>query len=117
MPHGKSAPRVVSDAPNRRVLGEVTPNAKVHAPIAEQLAKRSFAGSPLKRSFTAALEEDKGLTYLKRRRTSEDRNAVHTGGSDELATMNKENAATKDHRSLEPEVEVEQEATVSDRSR
>lgn len=79
----KSIPRPDQDISNRRVLGEVTPNAKIHAPIAEQLAKKPLAGSPLKRSFTAALEEEKGWMYLKRRRTSLDRPPVRLDGVSE----------------------------------
>lgn len=35
-------------------------------------SKRVMTGSPLKRTFTAAVEEGYGLKYLKKRRTSGD---------------------------------------------
>nr|OQO22438.1 hypothetical protein B0A51_06236 [Rachicladosporium sp. CCFEE 5018] len=56
--------------PNRRVLGDVSANAKVHA--AGLVGSKPMTGSPLKRSFTAAIEGGQGFTYLKKRKSSGD---------------------------------------------
>lgn len=55
----------------RRVLGEVSPNIRASAvPSATHLAAgKPMAGSPLKRSFTAAMEGN-GFKYFKKRKMS-----------------------------------------------
>lgn len=56
-------------APVRRVLGDVSPNVRASAvPPASHLTK-PMAGSPLKRSFTAAMEGN-GFKYFKKRKMS-----------------------------------------------
>lgn len=58
---------------NRRVLGEVSTNPRVYpsSPATGGLFnKKAMMGSPLKRSFTAAVEDGYGLKYLKKRRMS-----------------------------------------------
>jgi len=62
--------------PARRVLGDVSPNvhlASVGIGLLKQKGNKPKAGSPLKRSFTAMMENEAGFTYLKRRRLSEDK--------------------------------------------
>jgi len=62
--------------PPRQALGDRSPNIKSAqevAPIAALLKKKPMASSPLKRSFTAMVEEEGGFTYLKSRRLSGDR--------------------------------------------
>ncbi|KAK6388770.1 hypothetical protein LTR65_007249 [Meristemomyces frigidus] len=54
----------------RRVLGDVSPNVKMSSPAVGMLKNKPMTGSPLKRSFTAMVEDGAGLTYLKRRRLS-----------------------------------------------
>lgn len=54
----------------RRALADMSPNVKVASPTPAFL-KKAMAGSPLKRSFTAAIEGGEGFTYLKRRRLGE----------------------------------------------
>jgi hypothetical protein len=68
-------PNTIHATPNRRVLGEVSTNPRVYSsPATGGLfgggGKRVMMGSPLKRSFTAAVEDGYGLKYLKRRRGS-----------------------------------------------
>ena len=60
-----------TDTPHRRVLGDLSPN--VHAASSTPaFSRKAPMGSPLKRSFTAAMEGGEGLTYLKRRKLSDD---------------------------------------------
>jgi hypothetical protein len=66
-PH--SAPKSLSAAPNRAILGDVSPNVKISSQTPAFMSK-TLAGSPLKRSFTATIEANEGLTYLKRRKLS-----------------------------------------------
>ena len=54
---------------NRAALGDVSPNVKAATPA---FLRKPMAGSPLKRSFTAAMEGGGGLMYLKKRKLSED---------------------------------------------
>jgi hypothetical protein len=67
-------PNTIHATPNRRVLGEVSTNPRVYSsPATGGLfggGKKVMMGSPLKRSFTAAVEDGYGLKYLKRRRGS-----------------------------------------------
>lgn len=68
--------------PNRRALGDVSPNVRKTSPATAMLTRKPLTGSPLKRSFNAALESGEGLTYLKRRKLSEhellsDRDTAH----------------------------------------
>ena len=60
----------VQSPSSRRVLGEVSPNVKI-ASSTPAFMKRAMAGSPLKRSFTAAMEGSDGFKYLKRRKLDE----------------------------------------------
>lgn len=68
---GSNGGEMAQSQSHRRVLASVSPNVK---PVASTPAfmKKPTAGSPLKRSFTAAMEEGGGLLYLKRRRLTED---------------------------------------------
>lgn len=54
------------------MLGEVSTNPRVYSSPATGglFSKKVMMGSPLKRSFTAAVEDGYGLKYLKRRRVS-----------------------------------------------
>jgi len=55
----------------RRVLGEVSPNVKAES-ATPMFLKKAIAGSPLKRSYTAAHgESGKGWMYFKKRRLGE----------------------------------------------
>jgi hypothetical protein len=65
-------PHTVNATPNRRVLGDVSTNPRVFSSPATGglFSKKVMMGSPLKRSFTAAVEEGYGLKYLKKRRMS-----------------------------------------------
>lgn len=68
-------PNTIHATPNRRVLGDVSTNPRVYSsPATGGLfsKKALMQGSPLKRSFTAAVEDGYGLKYLKRRRMSGD---------------------------------------------
>lgn len=70
------------NTPSRRVLGDVSTNARVNAqPTASHLGKKVMTGSPLKRSFTAAIEGGQGFTYLKKRRMSGDQPLSQVDGS------------------------------------
>ena len=64
----------VNATPNRRVLGDVSTNPRVYSSPATGgiFSRKVMMGSPLKRSFTAAVEEGYGLKYLKKRRVSDD---------------------------------------------
>ncbi len=55
----------------RRILSDVSPNVK-RVGNAPAFLFKPLAGSPLKRSFAAAMEEGEGMTYLKRRRLGDD---------------------------------------------
>lgn len=63
-----------SNTGNRRPLGEVSPNLQ-SAAVTPAFMKTALVGSPLKRSFTAAIagggEGGGGLRYFKRRRVEE----------------------------------------------
>ncbi|KAI7154481.1 hypothetical protein KC343_g10760 [Hortaea werneckii] len=60
-------------APQRRVLGDVSPNVKLASSAIGLLKNgKPMASSPLKRSYTASFDHGAGLKYLKRRRLSED---------------------------------------------
>ena len=65
-------PNTIHATPNRRVLGDVSTNPRVYSSPATGglFSKKVTMGSPLKRSFTAAVEDGYGLKYLKRRRVS-----------------------------------------------
>jgi hypothetical protein len=65
-------PNTIHATPNRRVLGDVSTNPRVYSSPATGglFSKKVMMGSPLKRSFTAAVEDGYGLKYLKRRRMS-----------------------------------------------
>jgi hypothetical protein len=73
----------------RRVLGEVSPNVRASAvpPASHLTTSKPMAGSPLKRSYTAAIESGNGFTYLKKRKMSSDTplnqqyNSHHSGNS------------------------------------
>lgn len=57
-----------NDSPSKRhALAEVSPNVKISSST-PMFMKKAMLGSPLKRSFTAAMEGGEGFTYLKRRR-------------------------------------------------
>ena len=63
----------ISDATvSRRAMADVSPNVRVPS-TTPLFMKRAREGSPLKRSFTAALQghDDEGLGYLKRRRVGD----------------------------------------------
>ncbi|KAK5125460.1 hypothetical protein LTR85_000569 [Meristemomyces frigidus] len=64
----------------RRVLGDVSPNVKMASPATGMLKNKPTTGSPLKRSFTAMVEDGAGLTYLKRRRLSDEESLGQTDG-------------------------------------
>ncbi|SMQ50541.1 unnamed protein product [Zymoseptoria tritici ST99CH_3D7] len=51
----------------RRVLGDVSPNVRTAAGI---VTSKPMLGSPLKRSFTAAMNGGNGFTYFKKRKFS-----------------------------------------------
>lgn len=62
-----------SNSPTRRILGDVSPNVRKITASQVQATNslsKPVTGSPLKRSFTAALENSQGFTYLKRRKGS-----------------------------------------------
>jgi hypothetical protein len=65
-------PNTIHATPSRRVLGDVSTNPRVYSSPATGglFSKKVMMGSPLKRSFTAAVEDGYGLKYLKRRRMS-----------------------------------------------
>ncbi|KAK3726111.1 hypothetical protein LTR37_000259 [Vermiconidia calcicola] len=76
----KDATKTGSDTSSRRVLGDVSTNIKVISQSPAFLRKAQ-AGSPLKRSFTSAMESGEGLTYLKRRKLSDDEVLSQANGS------------------------------------
>lgn len=69
MPTGKPIMRAMSEGVQRRALSELNTNAKV-APTPDSRGAKSTTTSPLKRRIGNVLDDDKGLKYLKRRRTS-----------------------------------------------
>ena len=78
---------------HRRVLGDVSPNVRPAAPTGTPGGKM-LSGSPLKRSFTAAMEGGQGFRYLKKRKFSID--------SPLSQMMTAEEAATAQDIKLEP---------------
>lgn len=59
--------------PQRRVLGDISPNVRATvAPLTPAFLRKVPAGSPLKRSFTAAMEGGEGFRYLKKRKLTGD---------------------------------------------
>ncbi|KAK4554957.1 hypothetical protein LTR86_008105 [Recurvomyces mirabilis] len=73
---GKQHVTPQTTVPPRQALGDRSPNVKSVqdvAPIAALLKKKPMASSPLKRSFTAMVEDEGGFTYLKSRRLSGDK--------------------------------------------
>ncbi|KAK4634078.1 hypothetical protein CLAFUW4_00822 [Fulvia fulva] len=75
--------RLSSNNPSRRALGEVSPNVRQQPSSATMLNSKPLTGSPLKRSFTAAMEGGQGFQYLKRRKLSIDSplSQVHTAAA------------------------------------
>lgn len=69
IPMNSDAPTTM---PNRRPLANVSTNPRVNSSVPGLQGKKVMQGSPLKRSFTAAVEGGQGFTYLKRRRLSEE---------------------------------------------
>lgn len=63
----------------RPILGDVSPNVRM---AAKKSAGKPSNGTPLKRNLSAALNDDAGFTYLKRRKLSGDK--THNAG-DSLA--------------------------------
>jgi hypothetical protein len=53
------------------VLGDVSPNVRNMA-VPGNMAGKPMMGSPLKRSFTAAMNEGNGFTYFKKRKSTND---------------------------------------------
>lgn len=71
MSPAKQQPKAANETSNRRALGEVSPNVRAaRGSMPSVFAKKPSTGSPLKRSFTAAMEGGQGFTYLKKRRLS-----------------------------------------------
>ena len=69
----KQAPQIERDNTNRTALSNVSPNVKKSTtPAINALRGKTMTGSPLKRSFTAAVEGGAGFTYLKKRKLSDD---------------------------------------------
>ncbi|KAF2721242.1 hypothetical protein K431DRAFT_312734 [Polychaeton citri CBS 116435] len=58
------------DQQTRPPLGTLSPNTKINAPGIELLKKKPMTSSPLKRSFTASVDDRQGFTYLKKRKFS-----------------------------------------------
>lgn len=74
MSPGKKTARAPLDIGKRAPLQELTPNASMARtlPDANPKGRKSMPSSPLKRQLKDVLGDDKGLTYLKRRRLSHD---------------------------------------------
>ena len=66
----KADQAVGQDTPVRRALADVSPN--VSSQQAPAFLKKPLSGSPLKRSFTVAMDSGEGFMYLKRRKLSGD---------------------------------------------
>ncbi|KAK5165723.1 uncharacterized protein LTR77_008646 [Saxophila tyrrhenica] len=86
---------------NRRVLGEVSPNIKT-ATSGPMFTGKPLAGSPLKRSFTAAMEGGEGLMYLKRRKLSDDELLSQVDGPYERSGQDESGQSMEDAGSLRP---------------
>ena len=71
------------NTPHRRVLGDVSPNIQAASPVPAFL-KKPAASSPLKRSYTAAMEGGEGLMYLKKRKLSEEETLSQMDGVSEV---------------------------------
>ena len=66
-------PRSNARTSGRRILVDVSPNIKAASLATTSLLNsKPMTGSPLKRSFTAAMEDAEGFTYLKKRKLSGD---------------------------------------------
>lgn len=83
---GKPTMRTTSEGSQRRPLGELTPNAKLVSPRKGLQAPKGTVWSPLKRKGIEVLDDERGLTYLKRRRLS----ATPTLGAAQLEPQRKE---------------------------
>jgi hypothetical protein len=73
------------NTPHRRVLGDVSPNIKAASPVPAFL-KKPPASSPLKRSYTAAMESGEGLMYLKKRKLSDETTLSQMDGVSEIVS-------------------------------
>ena len=85
--HASPAKSLPAGTPNRRVLGDVSPNVRIATPTPTFLKKASTS-SPLKRSFTASMESGEGFRYLKKRKLSDDRALSQVDGITEQAAPN-----------------------------
>ena len=99
----KNTTQISSDTSSRRVLGDVSTNIKVSSQSPAFLRKAQ-AGSPLKRSFTSAMEGGEGLTYLKRRKLSDDEVLGQADGSFNRSRGN-ENGQSAFGRSFGPSLQ------------
>lgn len=73
---GKRIHRLLASAANRPILKDLTPNASMSSRTSgEAGAKKSMSLSPLKRARRDVFGDDKGFTYLKRRRLSQSQSA------------------------------------------
>ena len=64
------------NTPNRRALTDLPANVVVQQQ-GPAFLRKALPGSPLKRSFTAAMEGNDGLRYFKRRRLGEEETLSH----------------------------------------
>lgn len=97
-----TAQQSLIEAPHRRILGDVSPNIKNVSPVPAFLRKPATS-SPLKRSYTAAMEGGGGLMYLKKRKLSEEETFSRVDGPSELASWDESgqsNAGTTGFRPI-----------------
>ncbi|KAI5370031.1 Putative transcription factor Nrm1/Whi5 [Septoria linicola] len=88
---GTGAAFVALQPTPRRILGDVSPNTRMAATSTP--TEKAFSTTPLKRNFSAALNDGAGFTYLKRRNLSSDKN--HHAGN--LLARNEVNPAEASH--------------------
>ena len=89
------------NTPHRRVLGDVSPNIKAASAVPAFL-KKPPASSPLKRSYTAAMEGGEGLMYLKKRKLSDEETLSQMDGVSGNASWDESGQSNAGTTSLRP---------------
>lgn len=95
----------------RQPLGEVSPNVKITPASMQTTAYMSkpLAGSPLKRSFAAAMEGGGGFTYLKKRRLGEEEEGHFDSRDDNTAGINDSGEGILEEGSFRPVFRTDEE--------
>lgn len=90
-----------SNTPHRRVLGDVSPNVKA-ASTTPAFLRKAPVGSPLKRSYTAAMEDGEGFMYLKKRKLTDDETLSQVDGASQSMSRDENGMPIVESTSFRP---------------